>query len=229
MLKDLILLSSIVFMLIACQIGTTPTYDAPLLIDTYTKRVNRYLKKSDDVWNHVHFSENGISIFKTANDKKQQQAEFFLHWVDLGSFQELLEHKPNQAFQLFKNQSQMTEIPSPIIDNFQYGIDKSQPLKGVKIALDAGHIAGNLPLAELEGKNVQLTLKNGKKVKFYESKLTWHTARILQTKLEALGATVFMTRDDYDKTAFGQTYTEWYAKFDTNAQTSPTITISSLL
>lgn len=229
MLKDLVLLSSILFMFIACQVDNTPTYNAPLLIDTYTKRINRYLKKSDDVWNHIHLSETGLQIFETAEHKKQKQAEFSLHWNDLATFQQLLEHQPNQAFQLFKQQVfkdptkiHQQNIPVPTIDTFQYGkIDKVQPLKGVKIALDAGHIAGNLPLAELEGKNVQLTFKNGKKVKFYESNLTWHTARILQTKLEALGATVLMTRDDYDKTAFGQTYTEWYAKYDTTPKPRP--------
>lgn len=228
MIKNFILISTLIFM--ACQFNNTPTYDAPLLIDTYTKRVNQYLKKSDDVWNHILLNEEGIQIFESFDNKTTQQPEFTLHWKDLETYKNLLENNPNQAFQWYKTQAQNLKatIPASAIDTLKYGdLDKDLPLKGFRVALDAGHIAGNLPLAKLEGKNIQMRLGKGKgkskgrKITFFESELNWYTARILQQKLEALGAEVLMTRDAYDKTAFGQTYTEWYAQYDTTPKPRP--------
>ncbi len=231
MIKNFILISTIIFM--ACQFNNEPSYDAPLLINNYTKRINRYLNKSDDVWNHILLNEEGIQIFASFDDKTTQQPEFTLHWKDVETYRNLLENNPNEAFQWYKTNHQISKevaIPSSTIDTLKYGdLDRNLPLKGFRIALDAGHIAGNLPLAELEGKNIQMRLRGrkgkgkskGRKVAFFESELNWYTARILQLKLEELGATVLMTRDAYDKTAFGQTYTEWYAKYDTTPKPRP--------
>lgn len=65
-----------------------------------------------------------------------------------------------------------------------------QPLEGVKVAIDPGHIGG--VWAQMEQRWYQ---PPGETVAVMEGEMTLITARLLQTELEALGATVFLVRD----------------------------------
>lgn len=80
----------------------------------------------------------------------------------------------------------------------------SLPLQGIRIALDPGHFAGDYPTARLERKSVQLLTDT-----IIEGRLTLITAKLLQKKLEALGATVMLTRDADNHTSFGKTFDQW--------------------
>ena len=64
-----------------------------------------------------------------------------------------------------------------------------KPLAGLKIAIDPGHIGG--AWAKMEER--WLVVGEGKPV--CEGDMTLHVANLLKTRLEALGATVFLVRD----------------------------------
>jgi hypothetical protein len=64
-----------------------------------------------------------------------------------------------------------------------------QPLAGVKIALDAGHIGG--PWAKMEERWFQI----GESRPVVEGELTWRVAQLLAPKLRALGAEVSLVRN----------------------------------
>lgn len=91
--------------------------------------------------------------------------------------------------------------------------DTSLPLSGVKIALDPGHVAGNMEMAKTEGKFIEMDFSDKGKAKhiaFYEANLTLATCLLLQQKLEKQGASVFMTRKIPNLAANGDTYANWY-------------------
>jgi len=88
-----------------------------------------------------------------------------------------------------------------------------QPLKGYRIALDPGHFSTNLTDAQSEQKYlffVPDTLRGrSDTVKIFESQLTFNTAHILKSMLEAKGAEVFISRNRADFTSFNCTYPDW--------------------
>lgn len=89
----------------------------------------------------------------------------------------------------------------------------AQPLKGYRIALDAGHFSTNMTDAQSEQKYLffvpQVINGPADTVKLFESQLTFNTAHILKNMLEEKGAEVFMTRTRADFTSFNCTYPEW--------------------
>ena len=86
------------------------------------------------------------------------------------------------------------------------------PLKGIKIALDAGHLAGTPEMAEIEGKKIHLLHPETKdSIFFYEGELTFLTVTHLKEQLTELGADVFVTRRA-NESAFGYSYFDWLDK-----------------
>jgi len=88
-----------------------------------------------------------------------------------------------------------------------------KPLTGIKIALDPGHFAGDLPTARIEGKYIQMTLADSTEILFFESHLAWATAKLLQNKLQEQGANVILTRSQPHFTAFEKTFQEHYQEY----------------
>ncbi|GAB4124069.1 MAG: hypothetical protein OHK0045_04420 [Raineya sp.] len=99
-----------------------------------------------------------------------------------------------------------------IISKINYFLAK-KPLWGLKIALDPGHFAGDLATARIEGKYIQMTLPDSTQIAFFESHLTWATAKILQEKLEQAGAIVMLTRSQPYYTAFNKTFQEHHQAY----------------
>lgn len=98
-----------------------------------------------------------------------------------------------------------------------------KPLTGIKIALDPGHFAGDLPTARIEGKYIQMSLTDSTEILFFESHLAWATAKILEEKLQKQGATVMLTRSKSNFTAFEKTFQEHYQEYiqEPEKQTKP--------
>ena len=72
--------------------------------------------------------------------------------------------------------------------------DPSQPLKGLRIALDPGHIGGDW--AKLEGRYFRL----GDDPSVEEAKLNMITCRLLAERLEADGAKIIWAKEGYEPT-----------------------------
>lgn len=88
--------------------------------------------------------------------------------------------KPLPAARYWRQAAEMGAPPSP-----------DRPLEGVRIALDAGHLGGDL--AKMEGRWYHSGGEDTLPV--MEGELTLTTAKILRPMLEALGAVVFLVRE----------------------------------
>jgi N-acetylmuramoyl-L-alanine amidase len=96
-----------------------------------------------------------------------------------------------------------------------YRPDSTQPLTGWRIAVDPGHVAGDLATAEIEGKYVKMhpsRQTDMEPIGFWEANLTLATAHLVREALQQLGAKVMMTRYNPGLSIDGQTYQEWKAE-----------------
>lgn len=180
-------------------------------VQTYTQKVERYLKKSDDVDRFVSITDSGIMMRIPAFDNLPQQIEFNLKWEDVEDFKKLAQYYPHQALEVYQGQLKLSETKTLPPDTLTRTWSEKHPLAGLKIALDPGHIGGDMETAKLEGKFVEMTKEP---VAIYESELNWYTAKALKNKLTALGAQVLITREAHYLTALDMTYDEWYAQLD---------------
>lgn len=94
--------------------------------------------------------------------------------------------------------------------------EKKNSLKGVRVMIDPGHIAGNMKMARIEQKYLHFTKENHPGLKqdsldIAEGILTWQTASILKKMLEEKGVIVGLTRKE-NATSFDCTYEEWLKK-----------------
>jgi N-acetylmuramoyl-L-alanine amidase len=101
---------------------------------------------------------------------------------------------------------------SPNKPAFTYGANPDKPLQGLRVALDPGHLAHNMKMAEIEGKYVKMKSSRatkGKRITFFEAAHTLATAHFLKEKLETMGASVFMTRKQLDDYPMGMSFSTW--------------------
>jgi N-acetylmuramoyl-L-alanine amidase len=194
----------------------------------YKNKVDTYLDKEKSLSSYYSIDTNGISIFESAQKKEKKATEYFIPWNQIDSYKQFL--KACDAKSAFENYSTgNNNIPINNSDKaftqqaLQEGIEKK--LKGFKIAIDPGHIAGDLEMGNIEKKS--LTFKNNNvilpidSIRIAEGMLTFATAKLLKEKLESEGAEVFMTRNFNGSSAFGITFDDWL-------KTSYSTTVDSL-
>lgn len=186
------------------------------LRETYQQKFNQLIEGETGVADYVQISNKGVTIYASPADKKANKPEYFLEWDNLAVFRALIRHKPQLAYELYQKKktpetalSLLQKIKEPFGWNAN---DLLRPLVGIKIAIDPGHIAGNMETARMEGKYIQMDLDD-EKIGFYESEIAWETAQVLKYKLEGLGAQVMLTRSAPGNTAFGITYKAWYDRY----------------
>lgn len=157
------------------------------LIALYTKKMQKYLDKSEKAKEVFSFTKEGIEVYVPATDTSMKRLDFLLSWKGADSLikQEAISSKPFRR----------ANVSSA-----------NKPLQGYKIALDPGHMAGDIEAAKMEKKWVEM--KNPP-VTLVEGELTLATAMILKGKLEAQGATVMLTRDSANTSAFGIDFEVW--------------------
>lgn len=196
------------YILTACQAqSSTDNHKSDSLIQVYQKRLDSYLLKDTASRDFIALHENGIYIFENKAQKGKNQAEFELLWQDLPQFKALLQNEPYKALEQYLSNSKSINMLTTQPSN-----PSPTGVRGLRIALDPGHIAGDMPTARMEGKFITMTLKDGTKIQFWESQLAWYTARILQTELEKRGAIVMLTRKEAHLSAFDTSYDTWYAE-----------------
>ncbi len=161
-------------------------------------------------------SKQGKSTVVAKKNKSAQlkkEVEYHLPWEKLDIFKRLVAANPIATYQMYQRQ----KLPNGAMDvrrprrfRVQNG---AQPLKGLRVALDPGHIAGNLKMAKKEGKFIDMTLKNGKRIRFFESQLTWYTCAVLADLLQKQGAEVRLTRNRFDLMALDSTYQQVFDNY----------------
>jgi len=184
------------------------------LISVYTQKMHKYLDKENKASEVFSFKKDGIEVYSPATDTSQRRLEYFIGWKEITAFKDILGKSSQQELlRLYKQGA----VPSnwiftgglPVV----YAQNLSKPLLHYKIALDPGHIAGDLETAKMEKKWVEMKANPLKGIKeniqLIEGELTLATAQILKKKLEAQGATVMLTRDKPNISSFGIDFRRW--------------------
>ncbi|WP_299456716.1 N-acetylmuramoyl-L-alanine amidase [uncultured Microscilla sp.] len=180
----------------------------------YTKRATKYLIKDKQVKQAFSISDSGIVLYTTPEKGHTKEVEYYLPWQHLRAFQERAAARPSEAFKYYK-QRRLPQLTASLMRPAKFIINgnPAHPLKGLRVALDPGHIAGNLSMAKKERKFIDMTLASGKRISFFESELAWYTCRVLADMLEQKGAQVMLTRKRFDLMALDSTYQQVFENY----------------
>ena len=177
------------------------------------------LVKDETLKDYFSIDEKGISLYASPEAKAADSAECRVYPSEYGAFAKLFYEKEGpELLQLYLAKG-MDPWPDSVVQSigagrpdFRVNEKALLPLDGLKVAIDPGHVAADMELAELEGKYVKMRASREtgfKEIAFNEATLTLATAYILRDMLEAEGATVLITRTEPGVSAFGQTYDQW--------------------
>ena len=196
-------------------------------IKYYTKKAEKYLDKEKLLSPYYSINTNGISIYDSPQNKVKDSFEFHIGLDKIDDFNSCIKKcSSQQVFEAYTKREY--DMMNPGVTAVDINLIKNDPqlandslshpegvkkLKGVKVAIDAGHIAGDMEMGNIEKKC--LTFKCDSiaglvdSIAIAEGALTFATAVLLKDKLEAEGANVFMTRPFNNSSAFGVTFDSW--------------------
>lgn len=195
------------FMVVAVMLGRVETSFSQVysdsLISFYTTKMQRYLTKDSTVSEVFLLTKKGVEVYKPATDSTERKFEYRIDWIDIRFWKQALQkYSSAQIIQLLAN--------STVVGRSKHSVnslpDSSRPLLHYKIALDPGHIAGDIETAKMERKWVEM---KGSSIPLIEGQLTLATALILKKKLQKEGAAVMLTRDKPNQSAFGTGFQRW--------------------
>lgn len=187
------------------------------LQEKYEKLAKQYLVKHPSIHDFYTITTKGIYMYASAQDKQKNKAECVIFWSEIDDFKKMILHTDEVTqlkIYLEKKEQKFSWTHKRTIRVAAYQAPKSakssaeQPLLGKRIAIDPGHIAGDLELARIEGRIVDIT-HEGRHYQFCEGDLTLTTAELLAKKLEEQGAEVLITRNKPNHTASGIPYSQW--------------------
>ena len=188
--------------------------DTQLKIDYFQKKVKKYLDKGNTLSGLYSINQEGIKIFASANDKLKGKAEFKLSWVDVESFRRFLKKCAYpEIIAVYKSGMYEPKLFCEYAETDTISKNKDGLFYGYRIAIDAGHTAGDLETGEVERKFLkfkpapEVGLKDS--IAIAEGMLTYATVALLKEKLEQEGAEVFLTRPFNGSTAYGVTFEDW--------------------
>jgi N-acetylmuramoyl-L-alanine amidase len=176
------------------------------------KRIDTYLDKTGKLGEYYSLTDEGMLLYASPAKKAEGKTETEVKWTDF------LPYVQRQQTDLYFQQKASRAI-SPIRTTNRFTdrifADKkdSLPLSGLRIAIDPGHLSGDLAAGKIEQKYIQIDKDSlhgiPQDIELVEGHLTLGTALILRKKLQAAGATVMMTHDKPDMTSLGKTFEEW--------------------
>lgn len=192
-------------------------YSVDSLITFYQKKAEKVLVKSPYVNRFFKIDYRGIHIYTSYARKQIDKAEFTLDWSDLEVFKRVVKYSSvdyqydmyrKNAFDTFD--STMIKVADILEQNhFCPPVGTEKPLSGLRIAIDPGHIAGDLRTAKAEGRFIEMTTFGGEKLSVFEGELTLSTALVLKDSLEKYGAEVMLTREKGNQSALGMSFRYW--------------------
>ena len=189
-------------------------------IKQYSKKAENYLDKESKLFPYYAINANGISIYESPQNKLVGKSEFHLTWDKMDDFNGYIKNCPTQqVLEIYKKGDCDNLTPclsvikkSSLIGNQIISTDKKR-LNGMKIAIDAGHIAGDMEMGIIEKKCLTFQCTDSKgsmdSISIVEGMLTFATAKLLKDKLETEGAEVLMTRTFNNGSSFGLTFDDW--------------------
>ena len=180
------------------------------------RRFDSYLNYKGSISHFVRFEKETIVLL---NRRGEEDIRIFQK--ELPMLAELLEHYSLKETELFFAQKKNKKFSKRQRDSVRIYLEhpkkehlKNKPLRGKKIAIDAGHLAASFTEAMHEQKFLYFVkdsiLHPYDTVKLYEAELTYKTSLILKNMIEEEGGEVFLTRPVAGHTAFGCSYQTWY-------------------
>ena len=145
-------------------------YQKTITRKEFTRLINQIYSPDGSFWDFAKVDDDKVTIYA---DPAKTETLFTLQFA------------PNEAAQAPLPYDYKTKAVST---------DPNKPLKGIKIALDPGHIGGDW--AKLEARWFQL----GNDPPVMEAKLNMITCEILAEKLKADGAEIIWAKNGYDPT-----------------------------
>ncbi|MCU0449896.1 MAG: N-acetylmuramoyl-L-alanine amidase [Bernardetiaceae bacterium] len=189
------------------------------LAKQYLATARRYLVRQAELEHYFRIDERGIATFASFADKKKNEPECLVYWNELASFKNALLNLPRPGAIEYYLEKKSRKFTAQEIKELKAagrertpvpkGARADRPLQGYRIAIDPGHIAGDIEMAKIEQRFVILDLDDGTKISFCEGDLNLGTAQVLKEKLEKLGADVLLTRNRPNTGARGLTYQSW--------------------
>lgn len=205
-----------------CAVGLFMT-SVPLLaqdstldskINYYEKKIKTYLDKENGLSPFYSINKEGIKIFASGHDKTVGKAEFRISWSNVELFKRYLKGcSVADAIKMYKSGTLENVILCANTKADTLSENKTGLFAGYRIAIDAGHTAGDVQTGIIEKKYLKfkpqpdMGLKDS--VELAEGMLTYATAALLKEKLEQEGAEIFLTRPFNGSTAYGITFDEW--------------------
>ncbi len=178
-----------------------------------------YLIKDPSINDFMDISPRGISVYSSIEAKLLGRPECRIYPDEYERFVDLLTNysmdKIIREYQLKGTQrwgSDKAFDINPGRNEFRFGANPRLPLSGLRVAVDPGHIANYMELAEIEGKYVKMrsgAIEPETEINFFEAELTLPTAYLIKRSLESLGASVFITRIRPGRSVDGLTFEEW--------------------
>lgn len=190
---------------------------ADSLVQLLHKKAKAFLLKDTSLAAYYTIDTAGIKMYSSPVHSKDSTPEFFVLLNDLPRLQRVLKNMPADTLIHYYKKGILSSavIPQSKV-NASLLTDTLQKLKGLRIAIDPGHIAGDMEMGEIEKKSLHFsyTTPHGTidSINIAEGMLTFATAQLLKNKLEAQGAEVLLTRPANNVSAYGITFDEWLKK-----------------
>ena len=144
-----------------------------------------YLGSRSVLDEYISITDESLRIYSSSANKQADRPEFVLR---LGT------------------QSHQTQRP------FEPDFSSPKPLQGLRVAIDPGHLGGDMAIVEERFVDLNLGVGvDGKPIRlqFNEGTLAVVTAKLLQQLLQEQGATVMLTKDKPGQAAYQQQFDAW--------------------
>jgi len=193
---------TLVFILVFCNLITAQNQQ-----EFYTQKLSRYFSKDHKIKELVSITQDGIFI--KAGESKNP--EIFLNWSQVKILSPLISNI---------SEAELKKLLIDKKDSLSFYVKKDSikervkppSVKGMKIAIDAGHIGGVYHMGETESRCMTLAIDSTKQIQLVEGNLTFFTALLLKQKLDSMGAQTMLTRNDTGLSALGINFWEWKKK-----------------
>lgn len=203
------------------------------IVQALHKKAQAFLLKDTSLSAYYTIDTAGIKMYSSGTHKKDSTLEFAISFADVPYLRNILKnqtadtlisrykkgtllHINNKETRSLTGQVSVVGCVVSYVDNKQNIAAPVTKLNGLKIAIDPGHIAGDMEMGEMEKKSLHFpyTTSNGTldSIHIAEGMLTFATAQLLKNKLEAQGAEVLLTRPANNVSAYGLTFDEWLKK-----------------
>ena len=144
-------------------------YHGTITKKEFCRLIDRVYNPSKAIYAYLNVTDEFVEFFE---DAEKSKLDFTLYLAKPGV-------TPKNADQIFKTPSQLRRLENPA----------SQPLRGIRIVIDPGHIGGKW--AGMEERSVIW----GDNPVIREGDKNLMVARILKARLEAAGAKIYMTHN----------------------------------